>query len=101
MLDSESRHGLRLDFKQRKSGRPPLKPQGKYRPGRVPPPLETDQATLIARAAAERVRDAQKSGSEAPLKQLHDGTSRATFYRRWRRCNPNKTAGNLKAGSAK
>jgi hypothetical protein len=101
MLDSGSDHELRLDFKQRKSGRPPLKPQQKYRLGLVPNPIEIDPATLIVRGAAERVRGAKKSGSKVPLKQLHEGTSRATFFRRWRRWKPNKTAVRLKARSPK
>ena len=81
MLDPESHHELRLDFKQRKSGRPPLEPQRKYRLGLVPTPIETDPATLLVRAA-ERVRGAK---NKVPLKQLHDGTSRATFFRRRQR----------------
>lgn len=96
MLDPESHHPLRLDFKQRNSGRPPLEPQRKYRLGLVPNPIEIDPATLLVRCAAERVRDAKKSGSKVPLKQLHDGTSRATFFRRWRRWKPNKTVDRLK-----
>ena len=98
MLDPESRHELRLDFKQRKSGRPPLEPQRKYRLGLVPAPIETDPATLLVRAA-ERVRGAK---NKVPLKQLHDGTSRATFFRRRQRLlRPNKTAVRLKARSPK
>jgi hypothetical protein len=85
MLDPKSRHALRLDFKQRKSGRPRLEPASNYRPVFVPAPIEDDPATRIARRAAERVRDAKKSGTKVPLlKQLDDGTSRATFYRRWK-----------------
>ena len=98
MLDPESRHPLRLDFKQRKSGRPSLEPQRKYRLGLVPTPIETDPATLLVRAA-ERVRGAK---DKVPLKQLHDGTSRATFFRRRQRLlRPNKTAVRLKARSPK
>ena len=93
MLDPDSRHPLRLDFKQRKSGRPPLEPQVKYRLGLVPTPIQSDTAMLLARRAAERIRDAKKSGSKLPLRQLYDGTSRATFYRRWKRLRkPNRTA---------
>ena len=101
MLDPDSRHELRLDFKQRKSGRPPLAPKLKYRLHPVvPAPIDIDRATLIARAAAERVRDAQKSGSKVPpLKQLDEGTSRSTFHRRWRRLKPNKMADHLKGRS--
>jgi hypothetical protein len=83
MLDPKSRHALRLDFKQRKSGRPRLEPQSNYRPVFVPAPIEDDTATRIAKAA-ECVRDAKKGGTKVPLKQLQDGTSRATFYRRWK-----------------
>ena len=101
MLDPESHHELRLDFKQRKSGRPPLEPQRKYRLGLVPTPIETDPATLLVRAA-ERIRGANKSGTKVPLKQLHDGTSRATFFRRRQRLlKPNKTAVRLKGRSPK
>jgi hypothetical protein len=93
MLDPDSRHLLRLDFKQRKRGRPPLEPQEKYQLGLVPTPIQTDPATLIVRRAAERVRDAKKSGRKLPHKQLFDGTSRATFYRRWKHLRkPNKTS---------
>ena len=101
MLDPDSHHPLRLDLKQRKSGRPPLAPRRKYWGGRVPDPIDIDAATLLVRAAAERIREAEKSGSKIPLKQLYDGTSRATFHRRWQRWKPNKTAGNPKARSAK
>jgi hypothetical protein len=103
MLDPDSHHELRLDLKQRKSGRPPLEPKLKYRLHPVvPAPIDIDPATLRVRAAAERVRDAQKSGSKVPpLKQLDEGTSRSTFHRRWQRYKPNKTAGNPKARSAK
>jgi hypothetical protein len=80
MLDPAS---LRLDFKQRKRGRPPLEPQGKYRVGLVPTPIQTDPTTLLVGLAAERFRDAKKTGSKVPLKHLYDGTSRATFHRRW------------------
>jgi hypothetical protein len=101
MLDPDSHHELRLDLKQRKSGRPPLAPKLKYRLHPVvPAPIDIDRATLIARAAAERVRDAQKSGSKVPpLKQLDEGTSRSTFHRRWRRLKPNKMADHLKGRS--
>lgn len=82
MLDPESDHELRLDFKQRKSGRPPLEPQRKYRLGHVPTPIENDAGTRIVRAAAERVRGAKDQGRKIPVKQLHDGTSRSTYHRR-------------------
>ena len=49
MLDPESRHPLRLDFKQRKCGRPPLELQSKYRPVLVPTPIDEDPATLLVR----------------------------------------------------
>jgi hypothetical protein len=81
MLDPKSRHPLRLDFKQRNSGRPPLKPARIDWLPLVPPPVEMDRATLIARRA-KRVRAATNGGHKIPLKQLHDGTSRATFFRR-------------------
>ena len=93
MLDPDSRHELRLDLKQRKTGRPPLKPRLKYRLHPVvPAPIDKDRATLLVRAAAERVREGEKRGSKIPLKQLYDGTSRATFHRRWQQRKPNKTA---------
>ena len=97
MLDPESRHPLRLDFKKRNSGRPFLGPsQNDYLP-LVPAPIENDAATRLVRAA-ERVRAKDK----VPLKQLHDGTSRATFFRRRQRLlRPNKTAVRLKARSPK
>ena len=98
MLDPESRHPLRLDFKKRKSGRPSLEPPRKYWLRLVPAPIEKDPATLLVRAA-ERVRGAK---DKVPLKQLHDGTSRATFFRRRQRLlRPNKTAVRLKARSPK
>jgi len=101
MLDPESHHELQLDFKQRKSGRPPLEPPSKYRPVLVPAPIEDDPATRLVRRA-ERVRGANKTGTKVPLKQLHDGTSRATFYRRRQLLlKPNKTAARLKARSPK
>jgi len=93
MLDPDSHHEWRLDLKRRKRGRPPLKPPLKYRPHPVvPAPIDIDPATLLVRGAAERVREAEKSGNKIPLKQLYDGTSPATFHRRWRQCKPNKTA---------
>ena len=94
MLDPDSRHELQLDFKQRKPGRPPLSTSAKILAAGpvVPPPIEIDPATLLARAAAERIRHAKKRGSKIPLKQVYDGTSRATFHRRWRQRKPNKTA---------
>jgi hypothetical protein len=98
MLDPESHHPLRLDFKQRNRGRPPLEPPRKYRLHLVPAPIEIDPATLLARRA-ERVRGAK---NKVPLKQLYDGTSRATFFRRRQRLlKPNKTAVRLKARSPK
>jgi hypothetical protein len=101
MLDPDSHRPFRLDLKQRKSGRPPLKPPRKYWGGIIPDPIDIDPATLLVSDAAERVREAEKSGSKIPLKQLYDGTSRPTFYRRWQRCKPKKTASNPKARSAK
>jgi hypothetical protein len=92
MLDPDSHHELQLDFKQRKPGRPPLKPPRKYRGGRIPPPIDIDPVTLRVRAAADRVREAEKSGRKILVKQLYDRTPRATFHRRWRQCKPNKTA---------
>jgi hypothetical protein len=84
MLDPESQHELRLVFKQRKRGRPPLEKQSKYRPVHVPAAIEDDPATLIARRA-ERVRSASKTGPKVPLKQLRDGASAATINRRLQR----------------
>jgi len=84
MLDPESHHALWLEFKQRKSGRPPLAPKSKDRPHYVPAPIEDDHATLIARQALS-VRSARKTGPKVPLKQLHDGTSAATLNRRLQR----------------
>jgi hypothetical protein len=102
MLDPDSHRPFRLDLKQRKSGRPPLKPPQKYWGGIIPAPIDIDPATLLVRDAAERVRDAQKSGSKVPpLKQLYDPSGRSTFYRRWRRWKPNKTAGQQKVRSPK
>jgi hypothetical protein len=101
MLDPEPRHELRLDFKQRKRGRPPLAPPPKYWPGLVPRPIETDPAMLIARRG-ERTRRAKDKGRKIPIKQLLDGTSRSTYYRRQKLLpKPNKTASRLKAGSPK
>ena len=92
MLDPEPRHELRLDFKQRKRGRPPLAPPRKYWPGLVPPPIETDPAMFLARRAV-RIRGAKDSGPKVPHKQLHAGTSRSTYYRRQKLLpKPNKTA---------
>jgi len=83
MLDPESHHPLRLDFQQRNRGRPPLRPgQINWFP-LVDPPIENDAAMLIARRAKERRHAAKASGERIPpLKQLHDDTSRATFFRR-------------------
>ena len=55
---------------------------------------------LLARGA-ERIRGA-KEVDKVPQKQLHDGTSRSTYYRRRQLLlKPNKTAGRLKARSPK
>ena len=51
MLDPESRHPLRLDFKQRNSGRPPLRPPGIDGLHLVPAPIEKDPATRVVRRA--------------------------------------------------
>jgi hypothetical protein len=83
MLDPDSKHELRLDFKQRKSGRPPLSPPRIDWPPLVPAPIENDAVTRIVRSAAERVRDAKDQGRKIPpVKQLHDGASRSTYHRR-------------------
>jgi hypothetical protein len=102
MLDPDSRHELRLDFKQRKRGRPPLAPPRKYRLGLVPTPIEIDPMMLLARRAA-RIRGAKDSGPKVLHKQLHkDKHDRPTYYRRLRLLpKSNKTAGRLKAGSPK
>jgi hypothetical protein len=81
MLESKSRDPLRLDFKQRKRGRPPLAPPRKYWMGLVPPPIETDSAMLITRHG-ERMRGAKDERRKNPVKRLHEGTSRSTYYRR-------------------
>ena len=81
MLDPESDFELQLDFKQRKRGRPPLAPPQKYWPRLVPRPIETDPAMLITRRIV-RIREAEKTGSKAPLKQLWEGISRSSYYRR-------------------
>ena len=91
MLDPDSDHELQLDFKQRKRGRPPLAPPPKYWLGLVLPPIETDPAMLFARRAV-RIRGAKDCGPKVPHKQLHDGTSRSTYYRRQKLLpKPNKT----------
>ena len=102
MLDPDSHHELRLDFKQRNSGRPPLAPPRKYWMGLVPPPIETDPMMLLARRA-ERIRGAKDSGPKVLHKQLHKNKhDRSTYYRRLRLLpKSNKTAGRLKAGSPK
>ena len=102
MLDPDSHHELRLDFKQRKRGRPPLAPPRKYWAGLVPPPIETDPAMLLARRAV-RIRGAKDSGPKVLHKQLHkDEHDRSTYYRRLKLLpKPNKTAGRLKARSPK
>ena len=61
MLDPDSHHELRLDLKQRKRGRPPLAPKLKYRLTLVPPPIDIDPTTLLARRA-ERIRGAKDNG---------------------------------------
>ena len=101
MLDPDLHGQFRFDLKQRKRGRPPLKSPRKYWGGIIPDPIDIDPATLLVRDAADRVREAEKSGSKIPLKQLHDRTSRSTFYRRWDRCKPHKPAGNPKPRPAK
>jgi hypothetical protein len=79
MLDPDSDHELQLDFKQRKGDL-------------VPRPIETDPAMLLARRAV-RIRGAKGSGPKVPHKQLHDGTSPSTYYRRHKLLSkPNKTA---------
>ena len=89
MLDPESRHPLRLDFKKRKSGRPPLEPS------------QNDYLPLVTAPIRERCGEAPgwRSGTrprkkkKVPLKRLHDGTSGAIFFRRRQRLlKPNKTA---------
>jgi hypothetical protein len=82
MLDPESNHPVRLDLQQRNSGRPPLRPPGIHRLDLVPNPIEKDPSTLVVRRAQERIHEARKSGRKIPAKQLHNGTSRATYYRR-------------------
>jgi hypothetical protein len=102
MLDPESRHPVRLDFKQRNSGRPPLRPPGINELHLVPAPIENDPATRVVRRALERIGEANKSGRKVPVKQLHDGISRATFFRRLKALSQkrNKTA-RPNAGSTK
>jgi hypothetical protein len=80
MLDPKSSHPLRLDFKQRNSGRPRLAPPLNWLPC-VPRPLENDLATQSARRA-QRIRGETSNGRKVPHKQLHDGISRATDHRR-------------------
>jgi hypothetical protein len=98
MLDPDSHRPFRLDLKQRKSGRPPLKPPRKYWGGIIPDPIDINPATLLVRDAAERVREAEKSGSKILVKQLYDDgknrkTSRSTYFRRKQLLpKPNKTA---------
>jgi hypothetical protein len=84
MLDSEPHHPLRLYFKQRKSGRPPLEFPLNDRPVHVPAPIEDDPAMLLARRA-ERIRRASKTGTKVPLKQLHEGSTLSTLNRRLQR----------------
>jgi hypothetical protein len=94
MLDPGSRHPLRLDFKQRNSGRPPLESPRTDWPPLLPGPIQRNPAMVLAE---KRIREATKSGRKVPLKQLHDGISRATFFRRkalFR--NRNKTAVRLR-----
>ena len=101
MLDPDSHHELRLDFKQRKRGRPPLAPPQKYWGDLVPRPIETDPAMLLARRAA-RIRGAKGSGPKLLHKQLHDEHNRSTYYRRQQLLpKPSKTAIGLKARSPK
>ena len=80
MLDPDSRHPLRLEFKQRKSGRPRLARRLDWLPF-VLDQLDNDAATLSARRA-EHLRSAMDSGRKVPHKQLRDGISSATYYRR-------------------
>jgi hypothetical protein len=92
MLDPDSDHELQLDFKQRKRGRPPLAPPGKYWPDLVPPPIESDPVMLLARRAV-RIRGAKDSGPKVLHKQVHDESNRSTYYRRLQLLSkPNKTA---------
>jgi hypothetical protein len=102
MLDLDPHHPLRLDLKQRKSGRPPLKPPRKYWGGIIPDPIDINPATLLVRDA-KRIRGAKDSGRKVQHKQLQDGISRATYYRRLKMLSAkgNKTADRVKAGSPK
>jgi hypothetical protein len=101
MLDPESHHELRLEFKQRKRGRPPLAPPRKYFAGLVPPPIETDPAMLLARRAV-RIRGAKGSETKVLHKQVHDEHNRSTYYRRQKLLRGvNKTDGRPRGGSSK
>jgi hypothetical protein len=80
MLDPDSRYPLRLDFKQRKRGRPPLAPPRKYGMGLLAPPIETDPTMLLVRRA-ERIRGAKDSGPKVLHKQLHDDQNRSKYFR--------------------
>ena len=101
MLDPESHHPVRLDFKQRNSGRPPLRPPGIDGLHLVPIPM--DPATRGVRRALEHFREAKESGRKVPpLKQLHDGMSRATFFRRLKALSQKRNkAARPNAGSTK
>ena len=102
MLDPDSHHQLRLDFKQRKSGRPPLGPPRKYWLVSCTCSHRDRSGDAPCSPCSGRVRGAKDSGPKVPLKQLHDGTSRATFYRRQQLLpKRNKTAVRLKARSPK
>jgi hypothetical protein len=81
MLDPKSRHPLRVDFQKRNSGRPSLGPRQIDWLPLVRAPMEKDAASLVVRRA-EEVRGAKNGGRKVPVKQLHDGISRATYYRR-------------------
>jgi hypothetical protein len=101
MLDPDSDHELRLEFKQRKRGRPPLAPPRMHPAGVVAPPIEDDPAMRLARHA-ERNRGAKDSGPKLLHKQVHGIHNRPTYYRRLKLLREvNKTAGRQKGGSPK
>jgi predicted DNA-binding transcriptional regulator AlpA len=105
MLDPDSKHELQLDFKQRKSGRPPLGPGRTDWLSPVPSLQEINRTRLAALRVADRIREAQKSGRKIPLKQLlhRSGISRASWYRYCKELFPkqNKRPIGLKARSLK
>jgi hypothetical protein len=101
MLDPSSDHELRLDFTQRRRGRPPPAPPRKHWGGFVRPPIEEDRAFILARSAA-RSRGAKARGPKLLHKQLYDKHNRSTYFRLLRLFSkPTKTADRSKARSPK